>query len=1267
VASRKEHEILIALNAAINGNFQGTFSKAQQEFAKLGKEIQNLHKLQGNISTYQKQEQAVVSTTQKLENLRQQEALLSRQIEAAKDAKDQDAASIAALEREKLKLEQRIGSTVAALERQNQRLDATGAKLKEAGVDTANLSQKDTELTAKIKELQEEQDKAAEGALTFGERSAQAFDVIQQTVAAAGIAAAVKEIADAYMECVSVAADFQEAMSTVEALSQANAQEMAALTAEAKELGATTKFTAQEAGDAMGYMAMAGWNAQEMLSGMNGVLNLAAASGEDLANVSDIVTDSLSAFKLTAADSAHFSDVLAQAATKSNTNVSIMGESFKYAASLCGTLGYSVEDAAVNLGIMANNGIKGSQAGTALKTSLANLSAPTKEQAEMMDRLGISMTGTGGEMLSLAELTGSLRSAFSGLSEVQQSEAASTLFGKEAMAGMLAIINTGQAEYDSLTASIQNSAGAAERMAKIKLDNLNGDLTLMNSAMEALQITVGEQFNPELRDLAQLGTGLLNGANEFIRENPALVRGVMAGAGAFAAMGAAIVSVNAAMKVFSALNLASLLASAGPLLGVAGIIAGVTAAVAASTREVQNATYASEEQRLRLEELNAEYENAVSLYGETSEEAGRLRYEINELTQEYEQSIHTAKELAQQHDDLITSVEESAASYQEAAAESRESALDAAALAAKLKELASAGNQSSGELELMSGIIDELNSRFQGLGLNLDDVTSGSDWKAMLDNYIRQAAEAAEKSEALSRSMELIREKSRLEEDRGAYEKEIEAAEADVKRLQALNEGNNYWGIGPYSEQLAAAQTRLHSYRGSLEETNSALADNAEEYENLLDVLGGQDAALDDSASKEEQLQAALDGTMAKVQELTGAYEEAYAAALESFQGQFGLFDEAKADADASVEAAQRALDSQLSYWQGYAGNIATLKEISAEDLGVTQENYNKLMEYVRSGTPEAAGLAASMVEEVNKGNTKSLTNLANTLGEISESQDQAAQDMADWTTGLTGQMDQLILDMGEDVRSLNMGPDAAKAAESTIQSYIDQAEDMLPRVRAVFGQFRSAVNNALGGAYAGSYFDIPGHGYASGTSNAPPGWAWVGEEGPELIHMRGGETVLPAEVSREFSILNQFYNNSEMSAYAGGTDDAETVMREIVNTEYGNTVYNAYNTYNAYNEAAYNSAYSSSGVTGNPFYSSPAGPSGTAISAIEAIPGPAYGGGTTSPIAMEVHIHIDGNASTETAQAIREVADEIVDKVVVKVLDALDDRNADAARRAMQ
>ena len=366
MASKREFEMLFALNARMNSGFSGTFSKAQAEFSRLGKEIQGLHKVQGDIASYQKQQSAIEATRSKLESLQKQHDLLQKEI-------GETTGSTSGLEREKVKLEQRIKDTEAALERQGQKLENTGARLKDAGVDTSNLAQKDAELTAKIKELENQQDKAADSAASFGEKASQGVTAIGDALAAAGIAMALKEIADAFMECVGIAADFEEAMSTVEALSQANAQEMAALTAEAKDLGATTKFTAKESADAMGYMAMAGWDATDMLQGMDGVLQLAAASGEDLAMVSDIVTDSLSAFGLTAKDTAHFSDVLAAAATSSNTNVAIMGETFKMSASVAGALGYSIEDVAVAMGLMANSGVKGSIAGTALRNTFNGL------------------------------------------------------------------------------------------------------------------------------------------------------------------------------------------------------------------------------------------------------------------------------------------------------------------------------------------------------------------------------------------------------------------------------------------------------------------------------------------------------------------------------------------------------------------------------------------------------------------------------------------------------------------------------------------------------------------------------------------------------------------------------------------------------------------------------------------------------------------------------------------------------------------------------
>ena len=296
--------------------------------------------------------------------------------------------------------------------------------------------------------------------------------------------------------------DFESMMSQVKAISGATGQAFDDLTAKAQEMGATTKFTATESAEAFNYMAMAGWKPQQMIDGISGIMSLAAASGEDLGTTSDIVTDALTAFGLQAGDAGHFADVLAQASANANTNVSMLGESFKYVAPVAGAMNYSVEDTSLALGLMANASIKGSMAGTALKTSLANMAAPTDSMAAAMDKYGISLTDSEGNMKSLRGVIDNLRGSLGGLSETEQTAAASTIFGKEAMAGMLAIINASEEDYNKLSTAIGNSKDAAEGMADTMLDNLKGSFTLTQSAIEGTENAFGKRLSPYLRGIA---------------------------------------------------------------------------------------------------------------------------------------------------------------------------------------------------------------------------------------------------------------------------------------------------------------------------------------------------------------------------------------------------------------------------------------------------------------------------------------------------------------------------------------------------------------------------------------------------------------------------------------------------------------------------------------------------------------------------------------------------------------------------------------------
>lgn len=305
---------------------------------------------------------------------------------------------------------------------------------------------------------------------------------------------------------IKVGSSFEAGMSKVQAVSGASNEQLQRLSDKAKEMGATTKFSATEAADAMNYMAMAGWKTEDMLNGIDGIMNLAAASGEDLATTSDIVTDALTAFGLTAQDSTHFADVLAAASSNANTNVSMMGETFKYVAPVAGSLGYSAEDCAVAIGLMANSGIKASQSGTALRSMFSRLAKPSKEVKEAMEKLNISLTDSHGNMKSLDTLMGDLRNSFNGLSESEKAEMASSLAGQEAMSGLLAIVNASDADFNKLKDAIYGADGASAKMAETMQDNLKGGITILESTTEGLGIKIYEEIEDPMKEAAEGAT-----------------------------------------------------------------------------------------------------------------------------------------------------------------------------------------------------------------------------------------------------------------------------------------------------------------------------------------------------------------------------------------------------------------------------------------------------------------------------------------------------------------------------------------------------------------------------------------------------------------------------------------------------------------------------------------------------------------------------------------------------------------------------------------
>ena len=372
-----------------------------------------------------------------------------------------------------------------------------------------------------------------EHALRDLERQAEQSSVALQKIGAAGeklqsvgssiegvgqklmpVTAAVGGLATA---AVKVASDFDSAMSQVAAVSGATGKELDALRDKAREMGSKTKFSASEAAEAMNYMAMAGWKTGDMLDGIEGIMNLAAASGEDLATTSDIVTDALNALGLSASDSGHFADILAAASSNANTNVAMMGETFKYCAPVAGALGFTAEDTAEAIGLMANAGIKSSQAGTAMRTMLTSLTGEVTFVGDAFGELTVQTVNADGSMRSLGDILGDCRAAFSQMSEAERAANAEALVGKNAMSGFLAVMNAAPGDIEKLNSAINNCDGTAERMAETMQDNLAGQLTILKSQLEELAISIGEILMPSIRQVVGWIQGLvdwLNGLDE---------------------------------------------------------------------------------------------------------------------------------------------------------------------------------------------------------------------------------------------------------------------------------------------------------------------------------------------------------------------------------------------------------------------------------------------------------------------------------------------------------------------------------------------------------------------------------------------------------------------------------------------------------------------------------------------------------------------------------------------------------------------------------
>lgn len=479
---------LAAAQAKLNGSAtDGLRAKVVELTSKMEKQKSivetNKVNVQNLTNTLENQQKAYKKTGQEIDETKKAYEESCKATGKNSEESQKLKAQLEKLESQYAQQERQIGKTETAMAKAKGEVTKSEAALKEMEV---QLREVNAELARQnFDEYAEKANKVGTAVESFGKK------MMVVTTAIAGVGAA----------ALKTTADFDSQMSTVQSISGATADEFDALRDKAVEMGSKTAFSASEAGAAMEYMAMAGWTTQDMLDGISGVMDAAAASGEDLAMVSDILTDGLTAFGLTAADSAHFADVLVKTANSANTNVSMMGETFKYAGAVCGTLGISIEDCAIATGLMGNAGIKASNAGTALRTGLSNLVKPTDAMAAAMEEYGVAIQTTDDGSVDFMATMKNIRASLGSLDATTQAAAVSTIFGKNAMSGWSAIINATDADFQSLTDAIYSCDGAAQEAADIKLDNLSGQMTILRSTIEGIAIQIGDILMPTVRNI----------------------------------------------------------------------------------------------------------------------------------------------------------------------------------------------------------------------------------------------------------------------------------------------------------------------------------------------------------------------------------------------------------------------------------------------------------------------------------------------------------------------------------------------------------------------------------------------------------------------------------------------------------------------------------------------------------------------------------------------------------------------------------------------
>lgn len=995
-----------------------------------------------------------------------------------------------------------------------------------------NLSEKTTETEKNLDEAAEAARKASEEVEKFGDKSEESgkqseesskksrdgIKELQGVLASAGIAATLNEIKNGFFDCSEAAAQFETSTAMVATIADTSQKSLSDISKEVRTYSNETGEAASDMAEATYQAISASVNTADAASFAGTATKLAVGGFTSATTAVDVLTTAINAYGLAASDATQLSDYLITTQNLGKTSVDQLAQSVGKVIPLASAYNVQMDNLSSAYAVLTANGIATAESGTYLKSMLNELGDTGSDVSEvLLNSTGKTFAQLMEQGYSLGDVMAMLGNAVDGDSTAFNALWSST----EAGIGALSLFNAGADKYNSVLDSMRTSAGATEKAYSTMADTTDKSKQRMENSFNNLKISVGDVLNPALTQVYEGFTSVFAGMSDFVDEHPAVVAAISAiavGVGGFTgALAAYNIATTAAKFVTEAFT--ATLAAKPFVLAAAGIVAVTAAAVTLTgvlitqSDEYEGMTATCRDQYDELQNLNDQYNAACEQYGENSEAANSLRYQLDQLNDEFEANRQTVKEFVAECDGLVESHNKVMDAYNSTTSSIKEQELGTLALTQRLGELASQNSQTAASYTEMKAIIDQLNADVPGLGLTYDGVTESADATVeAIKKAAKAQADSEYKAEQQQTYVDLLKEQSSLKQQIAEAEANLDAERQRRGMYQDDVTGDWVKGIWTEDSPWIAWTSDIDEYKKSLEELQAAYDENQQTLSDIEGEWRGVAQAVEDAQNQtvtyDEAVSMATSSAQSALDELTAAYDKAYQSARESIEGQIGLFDTMKTSSELSVSDMEKAMQSQTDYLNLYSENLKKAAEYGLDD---------GLIKSLSDGSEESAGYINAIIQNIEKlgGSTEGMPAAASKFvdefnskfEETTKAKDAFADSVAKMETDFDEKMGEIEQTMVGTVEKMEMTDEAAAAAKATIEAYCNA-------IRSMTGEAGSAAQ-AVANAAAAHLSTTPSttvSGHANGTLSAPEDVYIAGEEGPELIVGARGSEVFPAQ-----------------------------------------------------------------------------------------------------------------------------------------------------------